>query len=80
MSSANVAIDFDPTVFTVSGTDISLGTAPVKAASLFTATPTFASGQLDISLTSAASPIQSVTGSGGTRPFRSPRRATCPGA
>lgn len=63
MSQADFAIDYDPTVLSVA--NIFLGTAPVTAASLFTPTPTFASGQLEISLTSLASPIASVVGTAG---------------
>ena len=77
MSQAGFAINYDPSVLSVSGSDIHLGTAPVTVASLFTATPTFASGQLGISLTSSASAIQSIANSSATAPLPSPRRALC---
>ncbi len=57
LSTADLAIDFDPSVFTVSGGDIFQGTAPVSAASLLSFNTTFASGQLRISITDPTAAI-----------------------
>ncbi len=69
MFQADVAINYDPSVLTVSGADIFQGTALASVASLLTVTPSFASGQIELSITSPTSPIASVSGPGGTQPI-----------
>ncbi|HEV3417996.1 MAG TPA: hypothetical protein VG056_14315, partial [Pirellulales bacterium] len=64
MSKASIAINYDSSVFTVSGGDIHQGTAPVSAGSVFNISPTFNSGQLDIGLNPISLPsISTVVGS-----------------
>ena len=65
MSRANIAINYDPSVFTVSNSDIFLGTAPVAAGSIFNISSTLNSGQMDIALNPIATPsIATVVGTG----------------
>jgi hypothetical protein len=67
LNRTDLAINYDASKLTVSGADIFQGTELVSNASLFTITPSFASGQLRISVTAAANPIQSVVGAGGAQ-------------
>ena len=66
MSRADIAIDFDSSALSVSSSDIFQGTAPAGAASFFSVTSSFASGQMEVSLTTSASPIASAVGTANT--------------
>ncbi len=72
MSKASIAINYDPSVFTVSGApgvDIFQGTAPVSAGSIFSISSTINSGQMDVSLNPISLPsISTVVGSA-TKPI-----------
>ncbi len=63
MSSANIAVNFDPNVFTVANSDLFLGTAEVSAGSVFNITSTINSGQMNIALNPISTPsISTVVG------------------
>ncbi|MGA2616932.1 MAG: VCBS repeat-containing protein [Thermoguttaceae bacterium] len=64
LSTADLAINFDSSVFTVSSGDIFQGTGPVSAASLLSFSASFASGQLRISITDPTAAISSAVGTG----------------
>ena len=61
ISSANFAIDYDPSVFTVSPTDIHLGTVPASGVS-WTDTVNQLTGQLGINITNTWKPITTTFG------------------
>jgi len=64
MSSASIAVNYNPSVFTVSNSDLFLGSAEVAAGSIFNITSTLNAGQMDIGLNPISTPsIATAVGS-----------------
>ncbi|HKD36232.1 MAG TPA: hypothetical protein VKB78_05505, partial [Pirellulales bacterium] len=78
MSQANLAINFDSSVFSVSNSDIFLGTAAVAAGSVFGVSSTINSGQMAIALNSVGTPSISTAVGSATGPITITTSANLP--